>query len=152
MLDIKKGYWNVPLAPTTQPKIPFHTALGHWQYQVLPFGLHRAPAKFNRHHTLTPLQLHHCLPQWHCHPLIHLEDHIYHLGWVIEELRRISGADQGGALDDSGYTGLKKESTPWWTAMVAEEPGTLPTLKQSCGIWNCWQSLSIYLQADTHEG
>lgn len=40
MLDLKKGYWQVSLTPSSQPK----TALSTTQYWVLPFGLHGASA------------------------------------------------------------------------------------------------------------
>uniref|UniRef100_A0A9J7YCJ2 Gypsy retrotransposon integrase-like protein 1 n=1 Tax=Cyprinus carpio carpio TaxID=630221 RepID=A0A9J7YCJ2_CYPCA len=47
-LDLTKGYWQVPLTEQTKPKTAFSTPSGHWQYQVLPFGLHGAPATFQR--------------------------------------------------------------------------------------------------------
>ncbi|XP_053473735.1 uncharacterized protein LOC128603132 [Ictalurus furcatus] len=47
-LDLTKGYWQVALAPEARPKTAFSTATGHWQYRVLPFGLHGAPATFQR--------------------------------------------------------------------------------------------------------
>ncbi len=47
-LDLTKGYWQVPLSVTAKPKTAFSTPSGHWQYRVLPFGLHGAPATFQR--------------------------------------------------------------------------------------------------------
>ncbi|XP_056622843.1 retrovirus-related Pol polyprotein from transposon 17.6 [Triplophysa dalaica] len=47
-LDLTKGYWQVPLAPEAREKTAFSTPSGHWQYTVLPFGLHGAPATFQR--------------------------------------------------------------------------------------------------------
>ncbi len=43
-LDLNKGYWQVPLSEDAKPKTAFSTPSGHWQYWVLPFGLHGAPA------------------------------------------------------------------------------------------------------------
>ncbi len=43
-LDLTKGYWQVPLTEEAKPKTAFSTPSGHWQYRVLPFGLHGAPA------------------------------------------------------------------------------------------------------------
>ncbi|KAL0148266.1 hypothetical protein M9458_056412, partial [Cirrhinus mrigala] len=48
MLDLTKGYWQVPLTPTAKLKTAFSTPSGHWQYRTLPFGLHGAPATFQR--------------------------------------------------------------------------------------------------------
>lgn len=47
-LDLTKGYWQVPLTEQAKPKTAFSTPSGHWQYRVLPFGLHGAPATFQR--------------------------------------------------------------------------------------------------------
>ncbi|KAI7799815.1 hypothetical protein IRJ41_012432 [Triplophysa rosa] len=45
-LDLTKGYWQVPLSPSSREKTAFSTPSGHWQYTMLPFGLHGAPATF----------------------------------------------------------------------------------------------------------
>lgn len=45
-LDLIKGYWQVPLTAASQEKTAFSTPSGHWQYRVLPFGVHGAPATF----------------------------------------------------------------------------------------------------------
>ncbi|XP_026116332.1 uncharacterized protein LOC113094960 [Carassius auratus] len=47
-LDLTKGYWQVPLTPDSKEKTAFSTPGGHWHYRVLPFGLHGAPATFQR--------------------------------------------------------------------------------------------------------
>ena len=47
-LDLTKGYWQVPLTPQAIPKTAFSTPDGAFQYRVLPFGLHGAPATFQR--------------------------------------------------------------------------------------------------------
>lgn len=39
-LDLMKSFWQVALTPTTA------STTGHWQYWVLPFSLHEAPATF----------------------------------------------------------------------------------------------------------
>ncbi len=46
--DLTKGYWQVPLTPDSKEKTAFSTPSGHWHYRVLPFGLHGAPATFQR--------------------------------------------------------------------------------------------------------
>ncbi|KAL0199477.1 hypothetical protein M9458_008017, partial [Cirrhinus mrigala] len=47
-LDLCKGYWQVPLQPTSRPYTAFRTPMGLKQFTVLPFGLHGAPATFQR--------------------------------------------------------------------------------------------------------
>ena len=47
-LDLTKGYWQVPLAPEDREKTAFATPEGLFHYTVLPFGLHGAPATFQR--------------------------------------------------------------------------------------------------------
>ncbi|MBN3289911.1 POL2 protein, partial [Polypterus senegalus] len=57
-LDMTKGYWQIPLTASAKEKTAFSTPSGHWQYKVLPFGLHGAPATFQRlvDRVLTPHQ------------------------------------------------------------------------------------------------
>ena len=47
-LDLTKGYWQVPLTQTAWEKREFATPGGLYQYTVLPFGVHGAPARFQR--------------------------------------------------------------------------------------------------------
>lgn len=47
-LDLCKGYWQVPLTPKSRELTAFKTPFGHFHFKVLPFGLHGAPATFQR--------------------------------------------------------------------------------------------------------
>uniref|UniRef100_A0A0E9WPT5 ribonuclease H n=1 Tax=Anguilla anguilla TaxID=7936 RepID=A0A0E9WPT5_ANGAN len=47
-LDLCKGYWQVLLAADSRELIAFKTPFGHFQFTILPFGLHGAPATFQR--------------------------------------------------------------------------------------------------------
>eukprot|EP00063_Salmo_salar_P014535 XP_013989370.1 PREDICTED: uncharacterized protein LOC106566074 [Salmo salar] len=49
-LDLMKGYWQVSLAAASREKTAFSTPGGGglYHYRVLPFGLHGAPATFQR--------------------------------------------------------------------------------------------------------
>ena len=47
-LDLRSGYWQVPLTPEARPKTAFIASGGLWQFKVLPFGLCNAPATFER--------------------------------------------------------------------------------------------------------
>ena len=47
-LDLRSGYYQVPLAPEARPKTAFCTGRGLWQFKVLCFGLCNAPATFAR--------------------------------------------------------------------------------------------------------
>lgn len=48
LLDLRSGYWQVPLTPEARPKTAFITSGGLWQFKVLPFGLCNAPATLER--------------------------------------------------------------------------------------------------------
>jgi len=48
-LDLKNGYWQVPLSPESRPPTAFTVpGRGLYQFTVMPFGLHSAPSTFQR--------------------------------------------------------------------------------------------------------
>ncbi|CAM5149577.1 unnamed protein product, partial [Natator depressus] len=47
-LDLTKGYWQIPLTKEAKEKTAFSKLDGLFQYTVVPFGLHGAPATFQR--------------------------------------------------------------------------------------------------------
>ncbi|XP_014912289.1 uncharacterized protein LOC106962397 [Poecilia latipinna] len=47
-IDLSKGYWQVPLTTRSRELTAFRTPWGLHQFTVMPFGLHGAPATFQR--------------------------------------------------------------------------------------------------------
>ena len=47
-LDLARGYWQVPMAAESRKKTAFVTPFGHFEFTVMPFGLHDAPSTFQR--------------------------------------------------------------------------------------------------------
>ena len=48
-IDLANGYWQVPLDPKSRPITAFTVpGRGLYQFRVMPFGLHSAPATFQR--------------------------------------------------------------------------------------------------------
>jgi len=91
-LDLKNGYWQVPLHPESRPITAFTVpGKGLFQFRVMPFGLHSAPATFQR-------LLDEILgPELEPNVLVYLddiiivsqtfEDHLRHLAEVFRRLR-----------------------------------------------------------------
>ena len=47
-IDLKSGYWHMPICPEDIPKTAFKTRWGLFEYLVIPFGVTNAPAQFMR--------------------------------------------------------------------------------------------------------
>ncbi|XP_057195726.1 uncharacterized protein LOC130557734 [Triplophysa rosa] len=90
-LDLTKGYWQVPLAADAKEKTAFSTPNGHWQYRVLPFGLHGAPATIQRMMNIILRPHQQYAAAYIDDVVIHAESweaHLERLRRVFDELRR----------------------------------------------------------------
>ena len=92
-LDLRSGYWQVPLSPEARPKTAFCTGRGLWQFRVLSFGLCNAPATFERLMERVLADV----PRQEC--LVYLDDILVHgssfqaaLGALRRVLQRIAAA------------------------------------------------------------
>lgn len=47
-LDLKDGYWHVPVAPRKRPYLGFRYKGQNWQFRAMPFGLNIAPRIFTK--------------------------------------------------------------------------------------------------------
>jgi hypothetical protein len=47
-LDVRKGYWHVPMEPADCPKTAFSAAGNHFEFLRMPFGLRNSGATFQR--------------------------------------------------------------------------------------------------------
>ncbi len=137
-LDLKKGYWQIPLSDSAKPKTAFSTPSGHWQYRILPFCLHGAPATFQR---LMDIVL--CPHQQYAAAYLddvvvhseHWEDHLDHLRRVLMELRRAGLAANPRkchlALFEAKYLGfrvrrglIKRRKRRWRPSTPPPRPST----------------------------
>lgn len=48
-IDLKNGFWNIPISEESKPITAFSVSgRGHFQFKVMPFGLHLATATCQR--------------------------------------------------------------------------------------------------------
>ena len=90
-LDLARGYWQVPVQKESRPRTAFTTPYGLFQFRVMPFGLHGAPAIFQ--HMIDQLLVD-CTGYATAYlddVVIHSttwEDYIHHIRDVLQRLRR----------------------------------------------------------------
>ena len=92
-LDLRSGYWQVPMADDARPKTAFVTPDGLYEFNVMPFGLCNAPATFERmmDTVLRNLKWHTCL----CYlddVVVFAPDFSTHLQRLRHVLTRLSNA------------------------------------------------------------
>ena len=47
-IDLKDGYWHIPIAPSKRPFLGFRYRGQDWQFRAMPFGLNVAPRAFTK--------------------------------------------------------------------------------------------------------
>ena len=99
-LDLASGYWQVEAAEQDKPKTAFTTGKGHYEFNVMPFGLSNAPATFQRlmDLVLAGLQYEQCL--------VYLDDVIVFSSTFEEHTSRLRSV-----FDRLVKAGLKLKST-----------------------------------------
>ena len=94
-LDLARGYWQVPMQEESRPLTAFATPYGLFQFRVMPFGLHGAPATFQR-------MMDRLLAECTCYAAAYLNDMvIYSTDWQ-EHIRHITDVLQ--RLPKAGLT------------------------------------------------
>ena len=92
LLDLTKGYWQIPLSPEFMEKTAFSAPDGLYQFRTLPFGLFGAPAMFQRlmDRVLRP---HAAFAAAYLDDVIIHSDswaqHLRHVAAVLESLRQV---------------------------------------------------------------
>ena len=89
-LDLCKGYWQVPLEKSSRPYTAFQTPGGLFQFTVMPFGLHGAPATFQRLMDRVLQGCQHCSAAYLDDVVIFSEtweEHVQHLSLVLKKIQ-----------------------------------------------------------------
>ena len=118
-LDLYSGYHQIQIQECDRPKTAFTCSLGHFEWNVVPFGLTSAPATFQRamHKTLWD-----CLNEFVvvyiddiCIYSQSLEEHAQHLATVLERMSaegwRLNLAKCEFAVQETVFLGFKVSGT-----------------------------------------
>ena len=91
-IDLRSGYWQVPLRKEDIPKIAFKTCWGLYKFLVVPFGVSNAPAQFmNMMNNVLANYLDDFVVVFLDDILIYsktIEDHVVHLRKVLQKLQK----------------------------------------------------------------
>jgi len=90
-IDLRTGFYQIPLEPADMAKTAFRTRYGHFEWTVLPMGLTNAPATFQHlmHHTFREM-LDRCVLVFLDDIVVYsrtLEDHERDVRAVLQRLR-----------------------------------------------------------------
>ncbi|GBE78770.1 predicted protein [Sparassis crispa] len=89
-LDLRSGYWQIPLSAASRPLTAFATRFGHYQFRVMPLGLCNAPATFqNFMNDLLRSRLDRCVMVYLDDIIIYspnLPQHLADVDWVLTRL------------------------------------------------------------------
>lgn len=91
MLDHCKGYWQVPLEKTSREYTAFRTPVGLYQFTTMPFGLHGAPATFQRLMDLILQDCEDCSAAYLDDVVIYSntwKDHLQHLHKILHKIQK----------------------------------------------------------------
>ena len=89
-LDLTKGYWQVPVAKSSQDKTAFLTPWGKYQFRTIPFGLVAAPSTFQRLMDMILEGTHSYAASYLGDVIVHSntwDEHLAHLQEVFQRLR-----------------------------------------------------------------
>jgi hypothetical protein len=93
-LDLKSGYWQIPIKEEDKYKTAFICSQGLFEYNVMPFGLTNAPATFQRFmdSTLGDLQMRFAMV--YLDDIIiyskTFEEHLQHIDIILERLASVN--------------------------------------------------------------
>ncbi|KAI3366502.1 hypothetical protein L3Q82_000474 [Scortum barcoo] len=90
-LDLCKGYWQVPLSDAARPLTAFRTPQGLWQFTKMSFGLHGAPATFQRLMNKVLAGMHNFAAAYLDDIVIYSnswQEHLSHVAKVLREIKK----------------------------------------------------------------
>jgi hypothetical protein len=130
-IDLRKGYWQIPVKPEDRPKTAVVTPFGLFEFLRMPFGLRNAGSSFQRmmdrvlaglpfaYGYLDDLRI--ASPD--------LETHKLHLRAVFERLRLLASSSTSRSVFLVWIL-----SSSWATWCRPREPGLSPAM------WRLWRS------------
>ena len=103
--DMKSGFWQIQIRESDRYKIAFTTPFGHYEWNVMPFGLKNAPSEFQN-------IMNEIFNPFSSHAIIYIDDVLIFLESLDQHWQHLQTFLQTVKLNGLVVSALKNQTFP----------------------------------------